>query len=72
MDRSVAGALSHVRNATPDQVTVVDSDRDDDTARSGAAGRTEAQRAGIRKTVAIVVVFVLAVFAWTIFGRLIE
>ena len=32
-------------------------------------GHTAAQRAGIRKTVTIVVLFVMAVFAWTIFGK---
>lgn len=35
-------------------------------------GRTNAQRAGIRRTVTIVVLFVLAVFAWTIIGRMIK
>jgi hypothetical protein len=33
---------------------------------------TEGQRAGVRKTVTIIVLFVLAVFAWTIVGRLIH
>lgn len=33
---------------------------------------TDARRSGVRKTVLVLVVFVVAVFAWTIFGRLIR
>ncbi len=35
-----------------------------------AGGPSAAQRAGIRRTVTVVVVFVVAVFAWTIIGKL--
>ena len=41
---------------------------------SGDDGRSleERRRAGVRKTVAIIVVFILAVFAWTIIGKMIR
>ncbi|MCZ7597906.1 MAG: hypothetical protein M5U09_09485 [Gammaproteobacteria bacterium] len=35
-----------------------------------SSGRTAARRSG--KTVAIIVVFILAVFAWTIIGKMIR
>jgi hypothetical protein len=35
-------------------------------------GLTEAQRAGVRKTVIGILIFIVAVFSWTIIGKLIN
>ena len=61
MDRSLAGAVPHLCHSTRGSL----SDAQD------CMMATDAQKAGIRKTVTFLVIFVVAVFAWSIIKYLI-